>query len=78
MRTYLEKRKREQLFYRTYYRKIAIFSIIQMLISVLLILSAAYQIIKIPVPPYFATTADGRIINLDFESEDTNFLKDRI
>jgi len=49
-----------------------------MLISVILIFAAAYQIIKIPTPPYFATTADGRIINLDFESEDYNFLKDSI
>ena len=61
---FVEKRANDFIFYRNGYRKMIWLTIFLLIFCIATLIFAFYKKITEPVPSFFATTSDGRLIKI--------------
>lgn len=64
LKTYIEENINDVVFYRYSFRRFIYFSFFLLILNYCVIGVLYMKLLSIPTPPNFATTSDGRLINI--------------
>lgn len=64
LKIFIEQNKDDVIFFRNSYRRFTIIALVLLALNYAILGFLFWKQLNIPVPPDFATTSDGRVINI--------------
>jgi len=64
LKNFIAEQEEDAFFYRDSFRRFIIVAVVLLAVNYFLVGLLIYQLMFAETPPYFATTSDGRIINI--------------